>query len=192
VRRALAALADNGLTHARRGAGVFVTHMSTDYPLGRRVRFHQNVLATGRTPRRKMLLLETRLADAAEAEALAIAPSAQVQVCEGLSLVDDSPIAVFRSVFPTARFPNMLDHLQKNGSVTAGLNAAGVDDYVRSYTRMNAKLASATMAALLEVKPGEPIMRTTSVNVDGAGTPVEFGRTWFAGDRVTLTLGGED
>lgn len=192
VRRALGALADNGLVHARRGAGVFVTQVSTDYPLGRRVRFHQNVLAAGRTPRRKMLLLETRLADTAEAEALAIEPSAQVQVCEGLSLIDDNPIAVFRSVFPAARFPNMLGDLQVNGSVTAALKAAGVDDYVRSFTRMNAKLASPTIAAQLAIKPGEPVMRTTSVNVDGESTPVEFGRTWFAGDRVTLILGSEE
>lgn len=192
VRRALAGLAQDGLAHPRRGAGVFVTHVSTDYPLGRRVRFHQNVLAAGRTPSRKMLLLETRLADAAEAEALAIEPSAQVQVCEGLSFIDDSPIAVFRSVFPAARFPDMLDHLRENGSVTVALKAAGVEDYERRSTRMNAKLASATIAALLELKPGDPIFRTTGINVDGAGMPVEFGRTWFAGDRVTLTLGAQE
>ena len=36
--------------HSRRGAGVFVTARPTDYPLGRRVRFHQNVLAAGQTP----------------------------------------------------------------------------------------------------------------------------------------------
>jgi hypothetical protein len=27
------------------------------------------------------------------------------------------------------------------------------------------------------------------VNVDGAGRAVECGTTWFAGDRVTLTVG---
>jgi GntR family phosphonate transport system transcriptional regulator len=30
------------------------------------------------------------------------------------------------------------------------------------------------------------------VNVDAAGRPVEFGRTWFAGDRVALTLGADN
>jgi GntR family phosphonate transport system transcriptional regulator len=28
-----------------------------------------------------------------------------------------------------------------------------------------------------------------AVNIDGAGRPVEYGITWFAGDRVTLTVG---
>lgn len=60
VRRALGALAEVGLVQPRRGAGVFVTSVPTDYPLGRRVRFHQNVLANGRTPSRRMLRTETR------------------------------------------------------------------------------------------------------------------------------------
>ena len=52
VRHALAALAEDGLVQPRRGAGVFVTSVPTDYPMGPRVRFDQNVLASGRTPSR--------------------------------------------------------------------------------------------------------------------------------------------
>jgi GntR family transcriptional regulator, phosphonate transport system regulatory protein len=28
-----------------------------------------------------------------------------------------------------------------------------------------------------------------AINIDGAGQPIEYGRTWFAGERVALTLG---
>ena len=72
VRQSLAALAEAGTVLARRGAGVFVMGRPADYPLSRRVRFHQNVEASGRTPSRQMSLMETRLADAREAEALAL------------------------------------------------------------------------------------------------------------------------
>ena len=54
---------------------------------------------------------------------------------------------------------------------------------------MTAKPASPTQALHLGLQPGAPILRTVSVNVDAAGTPVEYGHTWFAGDRVTLTMG---
>lgn len=192
IRRALSALADKGVVHARRGAGVFVTQVSTDYPLGQRVRFHQNLLEAGRTPRRKMLITETRLADASEAEALDLKPNSEVKVCEGLSFADDAAIAMFRSVFPAQRFPNLFDDLKVNNSVTAALKAAGVDDYTRQQTRINALPASPTLATHLQVKAGVPVLRTTSVNVDRDGTPVEFGKTWFAGDRVTLTLTPDD
>jgi len=40
----------------------------------------------------------------------------------------------------------------------------------------------------LQIEEGDPVLRSTGVNVDPDGPPVEYGRTLFAGDRVTLTL----
>ncbi|MEM9788476.1 MAG: phosphonate metabolism transcriptional regulator PhnF [Pseudomonadota bacterium] len=188
VRRALAAMAQDGLVHPRRGAGVFVAQTPTDYPIGRRVRFHQNLAAAGRSPAKTILTLETRAADAREAEALALEAAEQVHVYEGLSLADDTPIAVFRSVFPTARFPGLLQDLDDTKSVTAALKRHGIDDYTRASTRLTAKQANPTQALHLRINEGAPILRSVSINVDETGTPVEYGHTWFAGDRVTLTL----
>jgi GntR family phosphonate transport system transcriptional regulator len=153
VRHALATLAEAGLTHSRRGAGVYVTAAPTDYPLGRRVRFHQNLAASGRTASRETLRLETRKADAREAEALALHNGAEVHVFEGLSLADGVPLAMFRAS-----------------------------------TRLTAKAAHGTLALQLRLAEGAPILRSVAVNVDAAGVPVEYGHTWFAGDRVTLTV----
>lgn len=188
VRQALAALADEGIVHARRGAGVFVMHTPTDYPIGQRVRFHQNLRAAGRTPAKKVLLLETRLALPAERAALALPDGAEVHVYEGLSLSDAQPIALFRSIFPAARFAQLPALLASNPSVTAALAQSGVPDYTRASTRLNAKLATATQALHLQIAEHAPILRSISVNVDPAGIPIELGRTWFAGDKVTLTL----
>ena len=188
VRRALADMGERGLVHARRGAGVFVASKPTDYPLGRRVRFHQNLEAAGQTPDRQLLRLETRPADMREAGALELAEGAPVHVVEGLSLADGAPLALFRSVFPAARFPALLAALEETQSVTAALAREGVDDYTRRSTRLTAKLATPTQALHLRISEGAPILRTVSVNVDPGGRPVEFGHTWFAGDRVTLVV----
>lgn len=188
VRQALGALAKEGFVHARRGAGVFVATTPTDYPIGRRVRFHQNLTEAGRTPAKTVLLLETRTAHASEAKALRLAPGAVVHVYEGLSLVENAPIALFRSVFPAARFPDILTHLRENPSVTTALAQSGVQDYTRASTRVNAKLATATQALHLQIAEHAPILRTISVNAAPDGSPIEVGRTWFAGDKVTLTL----
>lgn len=188
VRHAVAALAKEGLVHSRRGAGVFVTTTPTEYPIGRRVRFHQNLRAAGRTPAKKVLLLETRAAHLSETEALDLTQGEHVHVYEGLSLTEDRPIALFRSVFPAARFPDLLDHLAANPSVTAALGHSGVPDYTRTSTRINAKLATATQALHLQISEHAPVLRTISINADPDGAPVEVGRTWFAGDKVTLTL----
>jgi GntR family phosphonate transport system transcriptional regulator len=190
VRHALADLAARGLVHARRGAGVFVLGRSTDYPLGRRVRFHQAVEAAGQTPSRRLTRIETHPADAKEAEALGLTLGASVHVVEGVSMADGQPIAVFRSVFPAARFPGLPAAMARHGSITAALADCGLPDYTRATTRLTAKLARATMAVQLQLPEGAPVLRSVAVNVDGQGVPVEYGTTWFAGERVTLTVAG--
>jgi len=188
VRHALAALAAEGLVQSRRGAGVFVTSVPTDYPLGRRVRFHQNVLATGRTPSRRLLRNETRPADAEEAEALGLNPGNLVHVVEGVSLADGVPLGLFRSVLPADRLPEFPQAMARLHSITAALAEAGVTDYTRASTRITARLADAVQAGHLQVSQGAPLLRSETINVEPQGRPVEFGMTWFAGDRVALTV----
>ncbi len=192
VRHALSALVEQGTLRTRRGAGVFVAARPTDYALGRRVRFHQNVAASGRTPSRRVTLRATRSADPREAAALHLAEGAAVHVIEGVSLIDDQPVAVFRSVFDALRFPALLDQMAEQNSVTAALAACGLTDYTRAETRLTAKAAPATLALTLQIAEGGPLLRSVAVNVDAAGTPVEYGTTWFAGDRVTLTIHPDD
>lgn len=188
VRHALGDMAERGLVHSRRGAGVFVAAKPTEYPIGRRVRYHQNLTAGGQTPSKRILRLETRLPNQAEAEALHLDDNAPVHVYEGLSLADDAPIAVFCSVFPAGRFPGLARHLEHGGSVTEALRAEGIADYTRASTRLTASLADATQALHLRIREGAPILRTESVNVDSGNQPLEYGLTWFAGDRVCLIV----
>lgn len=188
LRRALSDLAMAGIVVSRRGSGVFVAIRPTDYRLGRRVRFHQNVTASGRTPSRRITRLETRPARPEETEALVLKIGAAVHVIEGVSLADGLPLAAFQSVFPAARFPGLLAAMEGQPSVTAALLACGLEDYSRKETRLTAKLADPVLAVTLHVRPGAPVLRSVAVNVDAAGCPVEYGTTWFAGDRVTLTV----
>ncbi len=188
VRHALSALAEQGFVHSRRGAGVFVQQRPTNYPLGRRVRFHQNVIAAGQTPSRRISRSETRPCDADEARALRLHPGDAVHVVEGVSLADGQPIAAFRSVFPALRFPGLLALVQESGSITRALAASGLPDYTRADTRLTAQLADPVLAVALTVRPGAPVLRTVAVNVDTKGVPVELGTTWFSGERVTLTV----
>ncbi len=190
VRRALGTLAQNGTVFSRRGAGVFVAQRPTDYPIGRRVRFHQNILASGRSPSRQILRLETRPCDGTEAEALGLAKGTAVHIVEGLSLADGQALAKFRSVFPAQRLPDFLKAMQQTPSVTAALADAGVADYTRQSTKMTAIIADALLAVQLNLPRGAPLLRSVSINVDSNGFPVEFGTTWFAGERVTVTLAG--
>ncbi|NVO57054.1 phosphonate metabolism transcriptional regulator PhnF [Rhodobacteraceae bacterium B1Z28] len=188
VRRALSDMAEQDLVHARRGAGVFVAARPTDYPIGKRVRYHKNISASGRIPGKKILALTSRIADEAEAKALGLEPGDPVHVYDGLSLADGQPIALFQSVFPAKQFPDMPHALTETQSVTKALRSCGIADYARVSTRLTARAATATQALHLQLTEGAPVLFSVGINADPDGNPIEYGRTVFAGERVTLTL----
>jgi len=188
VRHGLSALVEEGLVRTRRGAGAFVASTPADYPIGHRVRFHENLIAAGRRPEKRVLALDARAATVGEAQALQIEVGDPVCAYHGLSLADGQPVAVFESLFPIVRLPKIMAALSETSSVTKALRLEGVDDYTRASTRLTAVRATATHALLLEVAEGDPLLRSSSVNQCAKGVPVEYGRTWFAGDRITLTL----
>ena len=189
VRHALAHLTEEGLVRTRRGAGTFVADTPTDYPIGGRVRFHKNLLAAGRSPEKRILQIETRAAAAGEARALGLEAGEPVCSYHGLSQADGQPIALFESIFPETRLPGIAQALQQTRGVTQALDLVGVTDYARISTRLTAVLADATQALHLHLREGDPLLRSTGVNATDDGQPVEFGRTVFAGDRVTLIIG---
>lgn len=188
VRHGISALVEEGLIRTRRGSGAFVAATPTDYPIGQRVRFHENLIAAGRRPDKRVLQVEERSATTGEAKALQIAPGDPVCAYHGLSLADGQPIAVFESLFPLGRLTGIEEALNQTSSVTEALRLAGISDYTRASTRLTAVRATATHALHLQLSEGDPLLKSSGVNVDQAGMAVEFGRTWFAGDRVTLTL----
>ena len=192
VRRAIGDLAQSGAVYSRRGSGVYVHQTNTDYPLGQRVSFTRNLRAAGRLPSRQAHLIETRAADAKEAEVLNLAIGDPVHSYDGLSCADGEPLAVFRSVFPAKYLPGLPEALARLNSTTESLRKVGVHDYTRAWTRVSAQAATATQALHLRLATGAPLLQTLSLNIDPDGQPVEFGCTWFSGDRVTLTFNRDD
>lgn len=188
VRRALAALAAEGLVHSRRGAGVFATMPPVEYPLSRRTRFHAALSATGRVPGRQILSITTIPADAEIAHHLDLPLSAPVLRLEGLSLSDGVTIGHFRSLFPLERLPGLEAALTRTQGITAALAECGVTDFTRAWTRLSASRADGLLAGHLRLAAGDPVLRSEALNKDLSGTPLEYGITHFAGGRITLVV----
>lgn len=146
----------------------------------------------GQFPEKRVLRLETRASDKKEAKALKIEPGTRVHVYEGVSIAEGKAIAWFQSVFPAAPFPNLPTALRSTTSVTKALAKFGVADYTRAETRLTALTATATQALHLQLREGAPLLKATAVNVDKDGVPIELGTTFFASDRVVLTVSTEE
>lgn len=192
VRRALQALAEEGLVQARRGAGVFVRPVPVPYTIGQRTRFRQNLLSAGRSPSRKLLHLGVQNATDTEARALALPAGAPLHVMEAISLADDLPISLARSCFCATRLPDLGAALRALESVTAALAQMGVNDYTRHSTKLTGHNADPVQARHLQIATGDALLLTESINIDPLGSPIEYGRTYFVGARVELVLEGAE
>lgn len=191
IRRALAKLQSQGHIHVRQGAGAFVNHAPIDYRLGKKTRFSQNLAGTGLQTGREVLRLETVPASEKAVKYLQLPKGGMVHILELVSLVDDAPFSYGRSIFPANRLPNLPDALRENESITAALAANGVADYSRAWTRLSAKAATGTIARVLHLPERSPVLRTVGLNIDADQLPVEYGRTWFHGERAQIVVEGD-
>ena len=101
---------------------------------------------------------------------------------------EGQPLHISERYFPLPRFENLAAVVRETGSITAGFTAHGVADYTRRESRITAELPSPEVAAQLRQPTSRPVLQVESLNVDLEGTPIEWARAWFAGDRVKLTI----
>jgi len=175
VRRALAALFEAGQIHVRRGAGAFVTQPRLDYAIGPRTRFSQNLTATGHTPARQILRIETVNADENECGKLSLTAPALVHVMESVSEANGVPVTYGRSAFPAVRLPDLPQALAEEPTITAALARVGIDDYQRLWTRLTAERPGAMIARHLRMSETSPVLRSDSLDTDADGQPICYG-----------------
>jgi GntR family transcriptional regulator len=185
VRQALAELVVEGRLVRRQGSGTYVAEPKITWPLYL-ASFTEQVGASGFTPSADVLGTQRLAASAELAHRLHVTPRAPVYKLERLRLADNWPIAVETSWLPAERFPGLTRLIRTHGS----LHAILAGDYGISIQTGEESIETAPAtpreAGPLRVDVGTPMLVVSRQNFDADGTPVEFGRTWFRGDRVTL------
>ena len=190
VRRAIAALAADGLVRAERGRGTFVLEAAPRlvYAMGARTRFSENVMSQARAPGGRLIGSERIQADAPTAALLGCPFGTLLHRLETLRVADGVPLSVATSWLETARFPDIVRHYAESGSVTEALQAAGIADYRRQETRLTAERLSARDAEHLAAAPDGIALVAVAVNVDLAERPFQVQRTRFHAERMELVF----
>jgi len=174
VRRAVAALQDVGLVRVEQGRGTFVQDTVIDYPVSTRTRFSEVVVGADREPQSALIHTECVAAAGVGAGELGVEPGTPLRLLETLHNADDRPISLTAHYFPEARCPGLVEAFRASGSITQALYTAGVPDYFRAHTRVTAREPTAREAHLLQQTTTAPVLETESVNIDGAGRPIEY------------------
>jgi GntR family phosphonate transport system transcriptional regulator len=190
LRRAIAALARDGLLRAEQGRGTFVNAAPARlvYPVGARTRFSENVLAQSREPGGRLIRADRVRADAVTAGHLDCRPGDALHRLETLHVADGVPLSVATSWFSADRFPGIVQAYAECGSVTQALRQQGLEDYRRRETRITAERLSPADAEHLAASPDGTVLVSFAIDVDADDRPVQLLRTRFHADRMELVF----
>ncbi|GGB39323.1 phosphonate metabolism transcriptional regulator PhnF [Roseibium aquae] len=188
VRRAIAALASEGIVRADQGRGTYVAAAPLSYPIGPRTRFSEIVSGQAKAPSGRLIGSRTEAANAFLAAKLDVPVGTLLIRLEALRVADGIPIIVATSWFEQARMPNLVTDYAETGSITAALTAAGITDYQRKGNQITAELVDPQDARHLNVPIGQPVLVVESVNIDKKGQPVQFTQARMAADRIQLIV----
>ena len=188
VRRALEELSRGGLVRVEQGRGSFVAEDVLEYTVEARTRFSEWIRRHNMEPSGRLLQLKETAANSHIATGLGIRSGSRVVLLERLGFADDRPVSLSQHYFPTARLRGILDALRTAPTITEALKSVGVTDYLRQVTRVTARLPNAEEAELLRMPRNRPLLVTENVNVDRAGTVVEFGLSRYPTPRVQIVF----
>lgn len=193
VRKALEALAKEGRLSIEQGRGTFVEatpHLT--YEIGKRTRLRRNLVPQGCEVSEQSVSAEVLTPTQDVREKLNLGLGETVLVSQRITLADRLPIAFGSTFLSAARFPDFAKRRDVLGSTTDVYKTYGIDDYVRGYTSIHARQATAEEAKILKQHPEVPVIVVHAVDAELDGTPLSYTQGIWAAGRVRFTMGGKD
>ena len=189
VRRALAALAAEGVVAAEQGRGTFVrSTRRLAYPIGRRTRFSTGLAGQVRSLEARHLGHRIEAASAASARALGLRPGTRLVRIDGLSLADGRAVSRSTAWLPHRRFPDFGERIAQLHSFTAVFASYGIDDYLRGSTRISARHADVEETQLLGLTPGAIVLVAEAVDVDHDDVAISHALSRLPAERMELVV----
>jgi len=184
VRKAIRALANDGIVVQKQGSGSFV---ASDTPqieqsLSRLTSFSEDMSRRGMVSSSVWLERGVFMPSPDEVLALALSPDASVSRITRLRTADNKPMAIERASLSTEMLPNPL---LVETSLYEVLGQAGLRP-VRALQKISAINLEEADAALLEVEPGKAGLRIERTSYLADGRTVEFTQSIYRGDAYNF------
>lgn len=136
-----------------------------------------------------VLVSRERTATPAVAAALRVEPGALVYELHRIRFADGKPVAIERTSYPAERIPGLLDR-RLDGSMYEILRSEYGLHPIRAVEYLEPILAGPDEVTNLQVDEGAPLLYVERVAYDAEGTPLEFSRDVFRGDRTRMVVVG--
>jgi GntR family transcriptional regulator len=185
VRHVLQQLENEQRIYRRQGRGTFVATAKIEQRLD--LTSHtESMLASGIQPSSKLIEVSRIDAPAEIAAALALPAAAEVLRVERVRLADGEPIALEVLHLSAERFDGISGALQHGESFYALLHSQYGIELAHADETIEAVIADERGAVLLDCSPGSALLQLSRLTVDQRGTPVEYVRSLYRGDRFRL------
>jgi GntR family transcriptional regulator len=178
IRKAIEQLIDEGLLFRKQGSGTFVAPR-IEAPGSTLSGFSDDAHRQGQNPGVYWMFKNYATPTEEEAIMLETAPTTKVARLGRVRLMGGEPLAIEHAVVP-ARFLPALELL--GDSLYAALDVQGFRP-TTGKQRIRASLATPTEAGILSIKENSEILRIERLTRLADGTPVEFTRSAYRGDR---------
>ena len=187
VRHALQVLEHEGLIHREKGRGTFARRRRVELDLTELSSISEQMRSRNWAPAYRLLdIARTRPLPPVPA-ALGIAGDEPVWAVRRLRLADGEPVSFEQSHFPCRLVPH-LDREDLSGSLYDLLQSRYGFRLRTSDQTIRTRQADAEEARLLTIRQGDPVFAITGIISDAGGTPVEYSRSVWRGDRYDLQV----
>lgn len=189
VRQALTELVHDGSVVREQGKGSFVAQPKISEGLVQRLTgFHEDMAERGLRPFSKVLRQEVVPASATVARHLDVAAGTPLIAIDRLRFIDDEPLVLVTTYIPQHFCPQLadIDLTERSLYDVLGLEADLV--ITRGRRWIEAVVASAKQASLLEVEKRAPLIRLESVSYLADGRPVEYYDAIHRSDRARFEV----
>ena len=184
VRQAMSTLQNSGLVTRSRGKGTSVAPLRTERNIGRAF----DVLPANQ--RVTFKLVERSLTNPPQrvAQALHLKPSARVERIKRFRYHDDEVIGFEERYIPIALAGRISsEQLNKEPGIIFGKQLIRGKNGTISFT-LRAILANVTLARILKIKKGDPVLCSEHTYFDPDEKPVLFGTVMFRGDAYDFSF----
>jgi GntR family transcriptional regulator len=194
VRQALAELVNEGLIYRSHGKGTFVASPGVDQELITVTPFEETLRRKGIKPSTKCLSCTTIPADFNLATLLAIPLETAIVHIRLLGLGDDEPLVIYNSYFPESIGKEMMELVHEK--IQKGHSFSTYDLYKDIPTvnpsmltqSFEAIVADKSMAKMLNIKPGHPLLRVITVVYTADGRPTEYRIAAYRGEKYRFHI----
>ncbi|GAP22734.1 UTRA domain-containing protein [Leptolinea tardivitalis] len=186
LRKAISTLIEKGLVVQIHGKGTFVGRPEPDQAFAGRLSVYQDLMLLGIPFTTEVLEQRIMPAPDKQAQLLDLSPAEAVFYLKRLRSVRGEPLVVQESFFPASRFGGLVgEDFTHVGMVETVERRYGI---ILEWTNNTISVARATtsVASLLGLKIGDPVLFTESILYDDSGNKVETGLAWFRPDRFRL------